>query len=332
MNLPNIARRIRPRLDTFARKLHCRRGLVMWQQRMLDQELEGNKAFELLRDCSLFRTYQDAFKVATGLPLQLIQKSCMEDKSCSAEQTNEFCKILNENGICPCCKEANQILGRQAKEETKTISCFAGMKETAIPIQYAGRTLAFLKTGEVLTHQPGDRDFEHIAGVLLGQGKSGAEITLLRKAYFDSPVVEGARYQGMVVLLATFGRQLTEHLKDLILSRTEETPVPIRKAVEYIERNLDGHLGLDDVAVQSGLSVSQFCKVFKETTGVTFTEHVNRRRIEWARRELLRPGARVTEVAYKVGFTSLSQFNRSFLRFVGEAPRDYRKRRLLEVA
>ena len=304
----------------------------MWQQRMLDQDLEGNKAFELLRDCSLFRTYQDAFKVATGLPLQLVRAGCLDDRGCSAEQTNEFCKTLNQNGMCTCCKEVNLLLNREAKDEPTTISCFAGMKETAVPIQYAGRAIAFLKTGEVLTHQPSDRDFEHIAGVLLGQGKSGAEITLLRKAYFDSPVVEGARYQGMVILLSTFGRQLTEHLKDLILSRTEETPVPVRKAVEYIERNLDGHLGLDDVAVQSGLSVSQFCKVFKETTGVTFTEHVNRRRIEWARRELLRPGARVTEVAYKVGFTSLSQFNRSFLRFVGEAPRDYRKRRLLEVA
>ena len=304
----------------------------MWWQRMLDHDLEGDKAFELLRDCSLFRTYQDAFKVATGLPLQIIRAGCLEARGCSSGQTNEFCKTLNQNGICNCCVDINMLLHREAKEEPATLSCFAGMKETAVPIIYSGRTIAYLKTGEILVHQPNDRDFEHIAGVLLGQGKSGAEISLLRKAYFDSPVVEGARYEGMVILLSTFGRQLTEHLKDLIVSRTEETPMPVRKAIEFIERHLDEHLGLDEVAVQSGLSVSQFCKVFKETTGLTFTEHVNRRRIEWARRELLRPGARVTEVAYKVGFSSLSQFNRSFLRFVGEAPRDYRKRRLLEVA
>ena len=245
---------------------------------------------------------------------------------------NEFCKTLNQNGLCACCLETNRQLQREATDGPVTVNCFAGMKETAVPVHYAGRAIAYLKTGEVLVRQPSDEDFMHIAGVLLAKDKGGAEIKLLRKAYFDSPVVDGARYDGMVVLLATFGRQLTDHLKDLILSRTEDTPVPVRKAVEFIERHLDEHLGLDDVAVQSGLSVSQFCKVFKETTGVTFTEHVNRRRIEWARRELLRPGARVTEVAYKVGFTSLSQFNRSFLRFVGEAPREYRKRRLVEVA
>lgn len=305
----------------------------MWCQRMLDHDLDGDKAFELLRECSLFRTYQDAFMVATGLPLHLMRAGCIDDmRKCSSGGTNEFCRTLNANGTCSCCIDTNRKLQREATEDVVTLSCFAGLRETAVPIHYAGRTLAFLKTGEVLLSLPKDRDFEHIAGVLLGQGKSGAEISLLRKAYFDSPVVNGARYEGTVVLLATFGRQLTDHLNDLIVSRTEEVPMPVRKAIEFIERHLDDHLGLDEVAMQSGLSVSQFCKVFKETTGVTFTEHVNRRRIEWARRELLRPGARVTEVAYKVGFTSLSQFNRSFLRFVGEAPREYRKRRLLEVA
>ncbi|MBW1660326.1 MAG: helix-turn-helix transcriptional regulator [Deltaproteobacteria bacterium] len=153
----------------------------------------------------------------------------------------------------------------------------------------------------------------------------------MRKAYFESPVIDGARYDGIVVLLTTFGCQLSEHIKDLIVIREEGSPVPVQKALAYIERRLDEHLGLDTVALESGLSVSQFCKVFKETTGTTFTEYVNRRRVDWARRELLRPGARVTEIAYRVGFASLSQFNRSFQRFVGEAPRSYRKRRLVEV-
>lgn len=298
---------------------------------MTDHELDGDRAFDLLRECSLFRTYLDAFKAATGLPLLLVKSGCVEAHNCASRDGNEFCKTLNQNGLSPCCIDTNRELQREAADGTFTMNCFAGMKESAVPVYHSGRAVAFLKTGEVLVRKPSDHDFMHIAGVLLAQGKSGAEITLLRQAYFDSPVLDGKRYAGIVALLSTFGRQLSEHLKDLSVCRTEETPMPVRKAVEFIERHLDEHLGLDEVAVQSGLSVSQFCKVFKETTGITFTEHVNRRRIEWARRELLRPGARVTEVAYKVGFTSLSQFNRSFLRFVGEAPRDYRKRRLVEV-
>ena len=299
---------------------------------MVDREIDPDRTFELLEECSLFRTYKDAFRVATGLPLVLVRGDCPEIGRCDENFRAEFCRVLNLNGTCTCCIDASLDLQREAREEPFTMKCFAGFRETAVPIRYGNRTVAYLKTGEVLDRQPSDEAFEHIAGVLLAEGKGGKEIHRLRDAYFRSPVVDGTRYEGIVVLLSTFGKQLSEHLKDMILSRRDETPLPVRKAVAFIERHLDEHLGLDEVSLEAGLSVSQFCKVFKETTGTTFTEYVNRRRVEWARRELLRPGARVTEIAYKVGFASLSQFNRSFLRFVGEAPRDYRKRRLVEVA
>lgn len=298
---------------------------------MIEKDLDGQRYFELLKDCSLFRTYQDAFQVATGLPLLLTQGGC---SAISGEgiHSNSFCQALNEGRECSCCIDMTIDLAREAKEGPVTMNCFAGFKESMVPIHYAGRPVAFLKTGEVLDHEPQDEDFEHIAGVLLAEGRSARDIRRIRKAYFESPVLDGARYDGMIVLLSTFGKQLGEHLKDLVVSKDDGSPPPVQKALNYIERHLDEHLGLDDVATVSGLSVSQFCKVFKEATGTTFTEYVNRRRVDWARRELLRPGSRVTEIAYKVGFASLSQFNRSFLRFVGEAPRSYRKRRLVEVA
>ena len=41
----------------------------------------------------------------------------------------------------------------------------------------------------------------------------------------------------------------------------------------------------------------------------------------------MRPDARVTEIAFDIGFQSLSQFNRSFSRYVGMSPTQYRQRR-----
>ena len=61
---------------------------------------------------------------------------------------------------------------------------------------------------------------------------------------------------------------------------------------------------------------------------MTFTEYVNRKRVEWAKVALLKPHARVTEVAFAVGYQSLSQFNRSFLKYAGESPTQHRKRML----
>ncbi len=310
--------------------LHRGRGFVSSTAGMQDNDQGRDRYFELLESCALFRSYQDAFKAATGLPLVILCRSC-DPGLPRAEYGNAFCQLLNESGACGSCGATLAEARRQAGGNALTIQCFARMKETIVPVMHAGKVAAYLKTGEVLTAEPGDEDFAHVAAVLLAEGKSGAEIRMLKEAYLKSPVIDGARYQGVVYLLEFFGKQLSAHLGELLVSETEQVPSAVRKALHYIETRLDEPLSLDEVAAHSGLSISQFCKTFKETTGATFTEYVNRRRIEWARRELLRPGSRITEVAYHVGFASLSQFNRSFHRYTGQAPRDYRRGQLVEV-
>jgi len=47
--------------------------------------------------------------------------------------------------------------------------------------------------------------------------------------------------------------------------------------------------------------------------------------VEWAKRKLLNPHSRVTEVAFDVGYQWLSQFNRSFLKYAGESPTKFRE-------
>ena len=48
--------------------------------------------------------------------------------------------------------------------------------------------------------------------------------------------------------------------------------------------------------------------------------------------ELLKPEARISEIAFLVGYQSLSQFNRSFVRIVGTSPTLYRRDRLERAA
>ena len=80
----------------------------------------------------------------------------------------------------------------------------------------------------------------------------------------------------------------------------------------------------DDVVQVVNMSASYFNEKFKEMTGINFVEYVTRTRVEKARNLLLNPNRSVSEVAFEVGFQSLSQFNRAFRKVVGEAPRDYR--------
>jgi len=128
-------------------------------------------------------------------------------------------------------------------------------------------------------------------------------------------------------LLRLFALQLGEHAEKLMLHHMAMEPLMVRKAREYIAGHLGTPLTLGRVAGHAGASTCNFCKVFKKSTGLTFTAFVARARVEEAKRLLDLPHLTVTEVAYRAGFQSLSQFNRSFKKLVLVSPRGYREAR-----
>jgi AraC-like DNA-binding protein len=65
--------------------------------------------------------------------------------------------------------------------------------------------------------------------------------------------------------------------------------------------------------------------MFKKATGLTFTDYLSRVRVEKAKALLLNPHLRISEIAYDVGFQSLTHFNRMFRKIVGESPTAYRE-------
>ena len=111
----------------------------------------------------------------------------------------------------------------------------------------------------------------------------------------------------------------------LILESQPQEPELISKAKKYITDRIDEKISLHEIAREVNVSSFYFCKLFKQSTGMTLTEFTNRHRIELAKNELKQSTKPITEIAYEVGFQSLSQFNRSFCKFAGESPREYRQ-------
>ena len=129
----------------------------------------------------------------------------------------------------------------------------------------------------------------------------------------------------MITLLNIVSLQLAELLNRLILESQPQEPELIRKAKKYITERIDEKVSLAEIACEVNVSSFYFCKLFKQSTGMTLTEFTNRHRIELAKNELKQSTKPITEIAYEVGFQSLSQFNRSFCKFAGESPRAYRQ-------
>jgi len=128
-----------------------------------------------------------------------------------------------------------------------------------------------------------------------------------------------------VRLLTFFAEQLSALINQITLEKQNAEPPLVCKAREYIEKHKMEHLSLATVAQASGASVFHFCKVFKRATGLKFTDYVARVRLEDAKTQLLNPSRRISEIAYDVGFQSLTQFNRMFKRVFGQSPTEFRE-------
>jgi len=97
------------------------------------------------------------------------------------------------------------------------------------------------------------------------------------------------------------------------------------RAVDYIFRHYSRELTLEEVAEHLGMKPTYFSRVFKQATGRTFVEFVNRLRISKSC-ELLSDGDKpVTDVCFESGFNNISNFNRRFQQLKGMTPSHYRR-------
>ena len=111
--------------------------------------------------------------------------------------------------------------------------------------------------------------------------------------------------------------------------RKAETAVEkIRKMEIYVTCNCRRHLTLEDAARHAGMSRTRFCSFWRHETGETFMTFVTRQRLKTACHLLLtRPGMHVSEICYESGFSDIPHFNRTFRRFLGLSPTEYRTNR-----
>lgn len=282
-----------------------------------------------------FKMYQEAFRTATGLPLRLVSSDpngwCLDDQKINR---SPFCEALNLcDSACAACVETNRRLMKEAEVSgPTTCHCFAGLCATAVPVKMGASVIGYLKTGQVFSQTPTEEQFEHLLGAIGRKTLDKSAREHLKQAYLQTRYVEPQRYQSMVTLLQSFAEQLSEHAESLAIIDEGSEPAAIAKARKFIHANLDQPLPLGLVARHAGLSESHFCRLFKESAGLTLTDYVNRCRIDWAKRELLKPEARISEIAFLIGYQSLSQFNRSFARIVGLSPTLYRRERFERAA
>ncbi|MHA8095687.1 AraC family transcriptional regulator [Aquirufa antheringensis] len=96
---------------------------------------------------------------------------------------------------------------------------------------------------------------------------------------------------------------------------------------QFVEANFQKTIDTQQIANEVNLSLPAFCRYFKKTTKLTYTDFVNQYRVQYAKKLLIQD-KNVTETCFESGFESLSYFNRIFKKWTGESPSSFRKQRL----
>jgi AraC-like DNA-binding protein/ligand-binding sensor protein len=278
-----------------------------------------------LKRSQVYRDYERAFRETTGLPLALRPTEAFDLPHHGDPKESPFCALMSRsNHSCAACLQMQKKVEESARLEAKTLKCFAGLCDSAVPVRVGNNLIAFLQTGQILLHTPNQSEFTRATRELV---KMGTEVDLkqLEEAYFQTRVVTKKQYESIVRLLSIFAQHLSGLSNQLMVQgASAEAPAISRARSLIAERHAD-QLSLTEIAQAVNMSAFYFCKTFKRATGMTFTEYLARVRVEKVKNLLLNPHKRVSEAAYEAGFQSLSQFNRVFRRIAGQSPSAYRE-------
>ncbi len=126
----------------------------------------------------------------------------------------------------------------------------------------------------------------------------------------------------LTVLLTVFARK---HLEGAMpeMKVSNQNREQIKYCIDYITKNYFEDFSLSEISHHSALSKSVFCKAFKEQSGYTFNEFINRARINSAK-NYIRQGYKITAVYSACGYKDFSTFYRNFKKIVGVSPEEYK--------
>lgn len=284
----------------------------------------NEQLIDALARSEMFQTYEHAYTEATAMPLTLRPVETLHLPFHGSRKENAFCALMvGQSHTCAACLQLQGKLSQGAMNQPATRTCAYGLCETAVPLKLGPHTIGFLQTGQVMRQQPTEASFQRAIKQAANRGVN-INNDPARRAYFNTPVISQKKLDAATSLLSVFADHLAMKSNQLMMQTVNAEPQVITRAKQFIRENCTEHLSLDRVSGIVSMSRYNFCKQFHKATGLSFTRFVSLTRIEKATNLLLNPNLRISEVAYAVGFQSLTHFNRMFKKLSGHSPTAYR--------
>jgi AraC-like DNA-binding protein len=276
------------------------------------------RPFEILFDDEVQRLF-DHFSLCFDIRIVFFSASGEMLRVGLNSPSMRYCRLIQEqlygHARCQSMDETHQ---KRAAEE-RCIHCYrchAGLQEAVKPIFVDRHLLGYVMIGQFRTGRRVPRR------VLEDWEKRHGDSSELVEAFNELTLLPAARVDNLLSLFSVLVEYITS--QHLITLRGN---VVVKKATDYIKRNLHSPLTLDEVAGAVGRSPSSISHLFRERMGATFKQTVTELRVQEAER-IMRDtlGATVKEAAYGAGFEDAAYFSRVYRRMRGEPPSSFLRR------
>ncbi len=155
-------------------------------------------------------------------------------------------------------------------------------------------------------------------------GFSATACTLLMQEYMRE-LTKPKSLRQIVSLLKTM---MTDFAIRVHQSQILQPTDPVsRKICREVEEHLYEKVNPTMIAGRLGYSVPYLCSQFKSATGLTITDYIHQRKTAEAKTLLDQPGANVTDVAMRLGYSTASYFSTVFKKEAGITPVEYLRTR-----
>lgn len=287
--------------------------------------------WQQLAESDAVRRQQVAFGCATGLPLTFLPASEVAAPKASVPSAFHVDGCMG----APCsqfCQDSLLSADHNASHTgcSTQFDCPTGLTKVLMPVMINGRHVASLLAGPFHVGALKQSRHRRLMSRLKANGLRSRKDPV--KASWDSsPVITREKLRAVETLLEMFAQYLAECGQRLLLQEAGQQSPLLQKIEAQLTKPSDQALTVRELAERLHISPCYFCKLFRKQTGLTFTSYRTQLRIETAKRLLLDPTRRVSEVAYESGFDSIPYFNRAFRRHVGCSPSEFRDRQMRSI-
>lgn len=154
---------------------------------------------------------------------------------------------------------------------------------------------------------------------------NGIEIATIKAGGFVRFSATDPRYSAVRTLLDMAAEEVGARAASLFVRLKGET-APIDRAYEFLRAHASERLTIQNISDNVGIGRQHLEKIWRKTFGDSVAVSLAKLRVENARFILSNPDGqrkKMVDVAFDAGFGSVSQFNRTFLKYAGIAPREF---------